>query len=269
MKYTQEYLLRLLDELRTLPKETEWIEFKHNYVDTEEIGTYISAIANSTALSGKQNGYLVWGIDNDSHEIIGTTFNPALYKVGNEELENWLLRLLAPKGNFSFYSIETVKGKAVILEIERAFRHPMSFKNMEYIRIGSYKKHLKDFPEKERELWRIFDATPFENIIAQEDITSDDVLTLLDYPEYFYLMKMPLPDNKHGIIEKLIKDFLIIQNPAKTFNITTLRERFGIKKENSAMISRIIKDTLEKKLIKFQEPETESRKYTKYVPFWA
>ena len=33
----------------------------------------------------------------------------------------------------------------------------MRFFGQEYIRVGSNKKKLKDFPEKERTLWRIFD----------------------------------------------------------------------------------------------------------------
>lgn len=50
---------------------------------------------------------------------------------------------------------------------------------------------------------------------------------------------------------------------------SSLRERFGIQKENSAMISRIIKEALEDQAIKLLEPESESRKYARYVPIWA
>jgi len=51
---------RLLQELSRLPKETEWIEFKHNNDDPQMIGEYISALANSAALLGKQSAYVVW-----------------------------------------------------------------------------------------------------------------------------------------------------------------------------------------------------------------
>jgi hypothetical protein len=74
------YLAGLLHELRKLPNETEWVEFKANYADPQEIGEYISALSNAAALCG-----------------------------------------------------------------------------LEFNRVGSYKKKLKDFPEKERALWRIFD----------------------------------------------------------------------------------------------------------------
>ena len=45
----------------------------------------------------------------------------------------------------------------VILEIPHAHSQPTSFKDEEYIRVGSYKKKLKDFPEKERKLWLSFE----------------------------------------------------------------------------------------------------------------
>ena len=38
MAYTEDYLKKLVDELRALPHETEWVEFKRNYVDHQEIG---------------------------------------------------------------------------------------------------------------------------------------------------------------------------------------------------------------------------------------
>jgi len=222
MTYTQEYLLKLLKELCALPNETEWVEFKRNYIEHQKIGEYISALSNSAALSDKMAGYLIWGIDDATHKIVGTDFQPKKFKVGNEELENWLLRLLSPKINFNFYELDTEQGKVVILEIDRAVRSPVQFQGKEYIRIGTYKKLLKDFPEKERELWRIFNTTPFEDLPAKEKINADDVLYLLDYPSYFELTNQPLPDNKSGILNCLTEDRMIIKDDAGLFTITNL-----------------------------------------------
>jgi len=222
MTYSHEYLLPLLKELCTLPAETEWVEFKHNNKNPEEIGEYISALANSAALIGKASGYLIWGIESESHKIIGTDFSPKDQKVGNEHLENWLLRLLNPKINFCFYDLLTEQRTVVILEVDRASRHPVQFKGGEFIRVGSYKKRLKEYPEKERQLWRIFDTTPFEYLLAMENITADEVLNLLEYPAYFELVGQPLPDNKNGIIERLISDNMIVKKDAGTYSITNL-----------------------------------------------
>jgi len=222
MEYSQDYLLRLLNELRALPEETEWIEFKHNNANPKQIGEYISAIANSATLAGKASGYLVWGIEAGTHEIVGTDFKPKARKIGNEHLENWLLRLLSPKINFYFYEFATDSGMVVILEIDRASRHPVQFQGIEFIRVGSYKKKLKNFPEKERQLWRIFDTTPFEELPAAENVTTDDILRLLDYPSYFELTQHPLPENKKGILESLLNDSMITINDANTYSITNL-----------------------------------------------
>jgi predicted HTH transcriptional regulator len=49
---------------------------------------------------------------------------------------------------------------------------------------------------------------------------------------------------------------------------SSLRERFGIEEHNSAIASRIIRDTIEAELLKPYDP-TQGKKYAKYIPFWA
>ena len=218
----ENYLRSLIKELIGFPKETEWIEFKHNKAEPEEIGSYISALSNGAALNGRNSGYMVWGIDDNTHEVLGTTFDPHAAKVGNEELENWLLRLLEPKIEFHFYTVDIDDKKAVILEISPAYRHPTRFKGEEYIRIGSYKKKLKDFPEKERLLWRVLDTTPFEKQIAAENLEEAAVLDLLDYPAYFSLLNQPFPENRKGILEALEQDEMILKNDGGLWDITNL-----------------------------------------------
>ena len=48
----------------------------------------------------------------------------------------------------------------------------------------------------------------------------------------------------------------------------SLRERFGIEEKNAAIASRIIRDTVEAKMIKPYDPD-QGKKYAKYLPFWA
>ena len=76
---TSQQLQGLLKELCSLPTETEWVEFKRN-ADVEKIGEYISALSNSAALIGKQSAYMVFGVDDDSHQVVGTTFKPSQQK---------------------------------------------------------------------------------------------------------------------------------------------------------------------------------------------
>ena len=198
------------------------MEFKENDKDPQQIGEYISALSNSAALEGKPCGYLIWGVRDKDHKIVGTSFKPRLEKIGNEELENWLLKSLSPKIHFCFYELQVDGHHIVILEIERTIRHPVQFKQQEFIRIGSYKKKLKDFPEKERELWRIFDSVPFESNSAADHISDSDVLRLLDYPAYFDLLSRTLPPSSSAILQDLQADNLIVPNGAGKWDITNL-----------------------------------------------
>lgn len=81
----------LLSQSVAMPTESEWVEFKHNFHSKEEIGERISALSNSAALLGKPYGYIVFGVGDGTHNIIGTTFHAKSHKIGNEELENWLV----------------------------------------------------------------------------------------------------------------------------------------------------------------------------------
>ncbi len=217
-----DYLVSLVRELCKLPHETEWVEFKENDAEPQQIGEYLSALANSAALAGKAFAYLVWGVSDGEHKVVGTKFSLATAKVGNEELESWLLRSLAPKIHFRFFDVVVDNLPVVLLEIERAFRQPVQFQGAEFIRVGSYKKRLKDFPEKERALWRLFDKVPFESGVAVERVPDDEVLRLLDYPAYFDLLKRPLPENRAGILAALEDDKLIVLCEAGGWNITNL-----------------------------------------------
>lgn len=216
------YLQSLVRELCKLPDETEWVEFKANNDNPQEIGEYISALANAAALGGKTRGYLLWGVRDSDHGLVGTGFDPARARKGNEELESWLLRLLNPRIEFSFNPVEIDGVRVVLLEVTAAVRHPVSFSGVEYIRIGSYKKPLKEFPEKERALWRMFDRVPFEAGVAASRLSGDEVLRLLDYPAYFDLLELPLPAGRDPILDALERDRLVVRLTADLWDITNL-----------------------------------------------
>ncbi|WP_371194207.1 ATP-binding protein [Glaciecola sp. SC05] len=217
-----EQLRALLNELCHLPTETEWVEFKYN-VDVIKIGEYISALANSAALLGKQTAYLVYGVEDVTHEVIGTDFKPSSQKHKGQELESWLLQKTAPKIHFQFCEFTNIDNiPVVVLEIQAASHVPVQFDGIEYIRVGSYKKKLREFAEKERELWRVFDKIPFEQQAATENSSAEDVLKLLDYPAYFELTAQPLPEGRDAILEALQADRLISKNDGGRWQIANL-----------------------------------------------
>jgi predicted HTH transcriptional regulator len=141
--------------------------------------------------------------------------------------------LFEPKIDFSFYKITIENKSVVLLEISAAFRHPARFKNQEFIRVGSYLKKLKDYPEKERTLWRVFDNTPFENGVSASRISCEEVLNLLDYSSYFDLLELPLPDGKKAILDAMAGDDLIRVCEAGGWNITNLGAILFAKKMDS------------------------------------
>ena len=222
MNRPAEYLVSLVRELCRLTGETEWVEFK---VNVRKPGRNRRVHFSARELRGPDwQAICLCGLGNlgPKHEVVGTSFDPSAAKVGNEALESWLLRLLEPSLHFRFFQVSVEGHSVVVLEIERAFRQPVQFRGQEYIRVGSYKKKLKDFPEKERALWRVFDRTPFEDRISAEQVSDDEVLRLLDYPAYFDLLKRPLPDNRHGILDGLSDDALIQRSDAGGWNVTNL-----------------------------------------------
>jgi ATP-dependent DNA helicase RecG len=151
-----------LDELLRLPSEPEWVEFKHNNDNPQEIGEYLSAISNGAALHGKRTGYIVWGIQDGSHGVLGANFRPKQAKKGNENLESWLLRELSPRIDFTIHEFEHHGAPVVMFAVQAANSIPVRFGGEAFIRVGSYKRKLKDFPEKERRLWQILSESPVD-----------------------------------------------------------------------------------------------------------
>lgn len=215
-------MMPLVRQLAALPHETEWVEFKINKAAPEEIGEYISALSNSAALHGKDVGYIVWGVEDSTHALAGTSFRPRSAKVGSEELENWLSRLLIPSIHFVVREIEEAGKRFVVFEIPAATHTPVRFKDFEYVRVGTYKKKLRDHPEKERALWTAFSRTSFEEGIALQRGSSDQVLALLDYPEYFRLMGQALPDNRAAILDRLSAEKIIRPSSRSGYDITNV-----------------------------------------------
>lgn len=208
--------------LISLDRETEWVEFKHNNSDPQILGKNVSAVSNGAALHGKPMGYLIWGVDDEGHQVIGTSFKPHKKKKGNEELENWLLRMLEPRLDIRFHIVEVDGATVVVLKVPAATTQPTRFAGEESIRVGSYTKPLRDFPEKERKLWGLFSSTAFEDGIAAEKVSSDEVLKLIEYPKYFQLMEAPLPDNRKAIMESLCAEEIVIANGRNRFDVTNV-----------------------------------------------
>jgi len=167
----------LKDLVHQYSKESECIEFKNNNDNPETIGEYISALSNSATLMGITKAYLIYGVNDKTLEMVGTKFYPKDAKKGNVELESWLHQLLNKNIEFKIYEIECEGLHFAVFEIDAAKNKPISFSGKEYIRIGSSRRNLKDYPEKERILWSKFSSTIIEDWSAQicEEASIEDL----------------------------------------------------------------------------------------------
>jgi ATP-dependent DNA helicase RecG len=219
---TDSQLSALLEDLLRLPNETDWVEFKENVTEPDMIGKRLSGLSNAAALAGRSTGYMVWGVEDGTHAVTGTTFKPLKAKKGGEALINWLLRMVTP--NIDFHFREWLhQGKAMVfLEIPAASHQPISFSGTEYIRIDSHTKALKEFPERERALWAMFSKRPFEQGIAKTDLAAEEVVSLIDFAGCFDLLKIALPTDTKGILSRLADEKLIESKPGGRFDITNM-----------------------------------------------
>ncbi|CAN5456492.1 helix-turn-helix domain-containing protein [soil metagenome] len=214
--------IALIDQLRAEPAETPWLEFKSNNTDPEMIGKRCSALANSARIEGRDVAYMVWGIADATHAVVGTDFVPDSKKAGNQVLPLWLANSLQPSIAFSFRTVAHPAGRVVLLEIPAATGAPVAFNAVPYIRIGSATPKLTDYPDRYQRLIERLQPYRWEQGVARQYASGDEVLELLDYSHYFRLTQQPLPDNRAGIFDKLEADRLIVRDVGERWNILNL-----------------------------------------------
>ncbi len=212
----------LVHDLLARPAETSWLEFKRDNINPKMIGVRCSALSNSARVDGKDCAYMLWGIDDESHDIVGTTFDPDTEKVGNQPLQLWMAQKLSPSIAFVFRVVLCPEGRVVLLELPAATSAPVAFEGIPYIRIGSATPKLTDFPERYQKLIEAMQPYTWEHGIARQYTSGDEVLSLLDYTQYFRLTEQPLPDNRSSIFERLAADRLIQRDVGEKWSITNL-----------------------------------------------
>ena len=73
--FTEAQIKSILNELRGLPTETEWVEFKPiSGIDIHKLGCYFSALCNEARLYHRECGWLVFGVNDKTHDIVGTNY---------------------------------------------------------------------------------------------------------------------------------------------------------------------------------------------------
>ena len=212
----------LVQELCKLPKEIGWVEFKHNNCEPNMIGEDISALANTATLKDHDYAYMIWGLDDTTHDIIGTDVRLPLAKKGGQELENWLRYLLSSNADFDMLDTEIDDKHVEILKIHKALNEPVAFQNIDYIRSGSYTKKLHEFPVLRAQLWDKLRHNQFENICIVENINYSDIVHFLNIDAYFSLLNIPQPLDEEGVVHYFAEDGIIVRQDNGLYSITNL-----------------------------------------------
>lgn len=148
VKKMDERDIALIDELRSDIGESSYVEFKKDNSNHEMIGKLCSALSNGARIDGIDFAYIIWGIDDETRKIIGTSFDYDNKKVGNEVFQFWLAKKLKPSIAFSFRGIDHPDGSVILLEIPAATTSPVEYSGVSYVRIGSSTPKLTDYPQR-------------------------------------------------------------------------------------------------------------------------
>jgi predicted HTH transcriptional regulator len=164
----------------------------------------------------------VWGIDDMTHEIVGTTLNQQNMKIHGEEFDNWIRSMPSDNAEIDFHHLSIENKSVVLLSICKAVNRPVDFKKTTYIRVGSYTKKLREIPSKETMLWDKLRANLFEDEVAKTDARAEDVIGLLNTQTYFDRSSRPYPTKSTHVIQYLIEENMILKQDNGLYSITNL-----------------------------------------------
>ena len=233
-----ENLALLVNQLRQYKGETNWFEFKCNNYDPDMIGQDISALANSAAYEEKDRAYMIWGVDDKTHDIVGTQLDQYSKLNGNQEIESWLRNLISNNCEFKFNKIEMrdINGEnkcVVVLIIFKATNQTVTFKKVDYIRIGSYTKKLGDYPQMQAQLWDRLRNVRFEEQYALKNLSLEEALRYIDYSAYFDFQGLIIPTDIQGISHYMEEESIIVKQDSGEYAITNLGAILFAKKLSS------------------------------------
>lgn len=128
----------ILQGLRGLPGETEIVEFKEakNTFDFRKLGEYFSALSNEANLNHKPFSWLVFGIENKNHTIVGTVFRSSRKDL--DSLKSEIANKTTNKITFiEIHELNLPEGRVIMFQIPAAPKGiPIAFEGHYYGRDG-------------------------------------------------------------------------------------------------------------------------------------
>lgn len=213
----------LIYSLIGYPDETEWIEFKGSNAEPMRIGQDISALANAAAFHGREYGYKVWGVEDGTHRLIGTEFDPYHAKAkGNQDLLIWLRGMLSSNAAYEFRQVQHGGMRFVVLVVAAAVGQPVSFGHVAYMREGSSTTPLVAGSRKEADFWQRLQTVDYESHVAVDDLTSGEMLDMLDVDAFYRLLDMRRPGSEETALRTLCEQGLIRRRDSGRFAVNNL-----------------------------------------------
>ncbi|MEN8220976.1 MAG: ATP-binding protein [Pseudomonadota bacterium] len=232
-----------LDELKKLlqSSENEHIEYKEakTQYDVKKLMKYCVAFAN------EGGGQLVLGV-NDQRKIIGSQAFKDIGEIKSKILEKLHIRV-------DIDELHDGEKRVLVLNIPARPRGTaLHFDGAYFMRSG------EDLvPMSPDQLQRIFaEGKPvFEHQLAIENLSGDDVVSLLDVQSYFDLINIPLPKTQQAILDRFSREKIVIKEN-ELYSITNLGAILFAKNLNHF-------ETLARKAVRLIVYDGNSKIYTK------
>lgn len=132
MKTTE--LQYILQQLRNLTAENEIVEFKEAKTgyDFTKLGKYFSALSNEANLKGRPHAWLVFGVENKKHNIVGSQFRPRRKDL--DSLKSEIANKTTNRITFiEIYELNEPEGRVVMFQIPSAPKgFPIAFEGHYY-----------------------------------------------------------------------------------------------------------------------------------------
>jgi ATP-dependent DNA helicase RecG len=202
--------------------EGEWFEFKMNNADPMMIGEDVSALSNMARIRGMDKAYLIWGVEDRTHERLGSHFDPWVSKKGNEDLIPWLRLELSPTIQFAFHFAEDGDKRFVVLQIDAAQELPTRFAGNAYCRLESYTKDIRSQPQIERQLLLALMLRQGENDIALGGLSEEELFSYLDFPAYYKAFGFIVPVTREEMIKAFLREGFIQRSSGGDYAISNL-----------------------------------------------
>ena len=219
--YTEQELVDILKGLLAKPAETEIVEFKQaqNSFSDNELGEYFSALSNEANLKGEAYAWLVFGVDNKTHELTNTQYKPS--RPALDEMKKKIGDQTTNRITFEEIHDINYQGKRVILfQIPAAPQGiPIAYKGHYYGRDGESLVALNLQEIEKIRAQRVLDC--FEKRPAKSGLTGSEVLSFLNYRKLYERIDRRIPREENVILD-LLKEYAFITEDHGKWAITNM-----------------------------------------------